>query len=75
MDRLSLDRFAHGLPDPQETTDRFVCYCACGCGMPIHELDEVIECQLTRDLYYSENCFLRKSDIRHVWAGTREDAM
>ena len=72
MDRVSLDRFAVGLPDPQDKPNRFVCMCACGCRTPIYEWDVVIECMLTGDLYASERCFVRASDARRVLAGTRE---
>lgn len=74
MDRVSLDRFAHGLPDPQDATNYFVGVCACGCREPIYAWDVVIECELTGDLYASERCFVRASDARRVYAGTREAA-
>jgi len=66
-----LDRFAHGLPDPQERPPALVGYCA-QCQEPIYFGDRVV---LNDDLYFCDTyCFMQATNTRWVYAGIDEPA-
>jgi hypothetical protein len=63
---ISLDRFAYGLPDPQDVPEKRVGYCNT-CQSAIFRGDEVVE--LDGDLYCDSKCLMRKLGARWVGAG------
>lgn len=57
---MNLDRFAQGLPDPQEKEPEVIATCACGCGEEIVEGYEYIEAN--GEWFADAECFLKHYD-------------
>ena len=66
---ISLDRFAYGLPDPQDVPEKKV-GCCNTCQSAIMQGDEVIE--LDGDMYCDSVCLMRKLGARWVGAGMED---
>src|SRR5690606_21935264 len=54
---MNLDRFAQGLPDPQECEPELIGKCSCGCGEDILAGYEYIEAE--GDWFADITCFLK----------------
>ena len=66
---ISFDRFAHGLPDPQERPAEQVGHCE-DCQSAIYYGDEVIE--LDGDYYCDYRCLMKHLGARWVGAGMED---
>lgn len=65
---VSLDRFAYGLPDPQEEDfdeEDVVFYCD-GCGEAIYEGQEYVDSNVGS--FCCLDCLLDDLDIKHLYA-------
>jgi hypothetical protein len=68
---ISFDRFAHGLPDPQERPAARVGECTYEkCQSAIYLRDEVVE--LDGDLYCDAYCLMKHLGGRYVAAGMED---